>query len=94
MEGRKCLSIRRMQRRTRPLAIACLALATLVVTADAWAARPRPITHEDVWLMKRVGQPALSPDGKSVVFSVIDPGYDEKEQWSDLWLYGDRKSVV
>jgi dipeptidyl aminopeptidase/acylaminoacyl peptidase len=75
-----------MQRRTRPLAIACLAFATLVVTATASAARTRPITHEDVWLMKRVGQPALSPDGKWVVFSVVDPAYEENEQWSDLWL--------
>ncbi|MBM3872360.1 MAG: S9 family peptidase [Verrucomicrobia bacterium] len=47
---------------------------------------PRPITHEDVWLMKRVGGPVLSPDGTRVVFSVTDPAYDPKEQSSDLWL--------
>ncbi len=75
-----------MHRRARPLAIACFALATLAVAATAGAARTRPITHEDVWLMKRVGQPALSPDGKWVVFSVVEPAYEEKEQWSDLWL--------
>jgi dipeptidyl aminopeptidase/acylaminoacyl peptidase len=46
----------------------------------------RPITHEDVWLMKRVGVPVPSPDGKWVVFSVIDPAYDEKDQASDLWI--------
>ncbi|NBR08047.1 MAG: S9 family peptidase, partial [Opitutaceae bacterium] len=44
------------------------------------------ITHEDVWLMKRVGAPVPSPDGKWVVFSVTEPAYDAKEQWSDLWL--------
>ena len=27
-------------------------------------AQKRVITHEDVWLMKRVGEPAVSPDGK------------------------------
>jgi dipeptidyl aminopeptidase/acylaminoacyl peptidase len=75
-----------MQRAVRPLAIACIALATLVPGADAWAARTRPITHEDVWLMKRVGQPALSPDGQWVAFSVVEPAYDEKDQWSDLWV--------
>jgi len=46
------------------------------------------ITHEDVWLMKRVGAPVPSPDGKWVVFSVIEPAYNEKEQISDLWIVG------
>jgi Tol biopolymer transport system component len=27
-----------------------------------------------------------SPDGKWAVFSVTDPAYDSKEQWSDLWI--------
>jgi dipeptidyl aminopeptidase/acylaminoacyl peptidase len=50
------------------------------------AAAKRPITHEDVWLMKRVGAPVPSPDGLFVVFSVVDPAYDPKDQSSDLWL--------
>jgi len=45
-----------------------------------------PITHEDIWLMKRVGTPAVSPDGHWVVFPVTQPAYDEKDQSSDLWL--------
>ncbi len=44
------------------------------------------ITHEDVWLMKRVGAPVASPDGKWAVFSVVDSAYDSKDQWSDLWI--------
>jgi dipeptidyl aminopeptidase/acylaminoacyl peptidase len=58
-----------------------------------WAAEPAPtpaarhaITHEDVWLMKRVGAPVASPDGKWAVFSVTDSAYDSKEQWADLWI--------
>ncbi len=43
-------------------------------------------THEDMWLMKRVGGPVPSPDGKLVIFSVTDPAYDEKDQRSDLWI--------
>jgi dipeptidyl aminopeptidase/acylaminoacyl peptidase len=39
-----------------------------------------------MWLMKRVGAPNVSPDGKWVVFSVTEPSYDEKDQTSDLWL--------
>ena len=46
-----------------------------------------PITHERVWLMKRVGAPALSPDGRWVVVSVTDPAYDSAQQASDLWLF-------
>lgn len=45
-----------------------------------------PITHEMVWLMKRVGAPNPSPDGKWVVFSVVEPSYDDKERVSDLWI--------
>jgi dipeptidyl aminopeptidase/acylaminoacyl peptidase len=36
--------------------------------------------------MKRVGAPGPSPDGKWVVFSVVEPAYDEKDQVSDLWI--------
>ncbi len=52
----------------------------------AFAQTKHAITHEDVWLMKRVGAPIPSPDGKYVVFSVVEPTYDEKEVVSDLWI--------
>lgn len=44
------------------------------------------ITHETMWLMKRVGAPQVSPDGKWVVFSVSEPSYNEADQVSDLWF--------
>src|SRR2546427_7369931 len=44
------------------------------------------ITHEDVFLMKRISSPAISPDGRWVVFTVTEPSYTEGEQVSDLWL--------
>jgi dipeptidyl aminopeptidase/acylaminoacyl peptidase len=49
-------------------------------------AQKRPIAHEDVWLMKRVGEPVVSPDGRQVVFSVVEPDYDPAKQTSDLWV--------
>ncbi len=58
----------------------------LLCLAVPLAAARAPIRHEDVWLMKRVGAPAPSPDGKWVVFSVTEPAYDEKDQVSDLWM--------
>jgi len=58
-----------------------------LLLAAALTAQPRqPITHETMWLMPRVGAPAVSPDGKWVVFSVTQPAYDEKDQTSDLWV--------
>lgn len=61
------------------------ALALLSLTC--WcAAGKSPLTHETLWLMKRVGAPAPSPDGRWVVFSVIEPAYDDKDQVADLWI--------
>ena len=45
-----------------------------------------PITHEKLWLMKRVGAPVVSPDGKWVVFSVLEPSYETDHDVSDLWV--------
>lgn len=61
----------------------CLAL---VFTGIGSAAERRPITHEDVWLSKRLGAPVVSPDGKWVAVQVTEPGYDERDQASDLWI--------
>jgi len=58
----------------------------LVAVAVPVLGAPRPITHEDVWLMKQVGAPVPSPDGKWVVVSVTEPAYDETKQVSDLWI--------
>jgi dipeptidyl aminopeptidase/acylaminoacyl peptidase len=61
------------------------ALIPLGVLADTPPART-PITHEKLWMMKRVAAPAVSPDGKWVVFSVLEPAYDPEKEVSDLWL--------
>jgi dipeptidyl aminopeptidase/acylaminoacyl peptidase len=52
----------------------------------AQAAAPKPISHEALWMMKRVGAPAVSPDGKWAVFSVVEPSYETDKTVSDLWL--------
>jgi dipeptidyl aminopeptidase/acylaminoacyl peptidase len=49
-------------------------------------AQKKIITHEDMWMMKRVGAPQISSNGKWIVFSVADPAYDEKDQSTDLWI--------
>ena len=70
----------------RGVCAAALALAFAIALPAAASAGGRPITHEDVWLMKRIGAPALSPDGRRAVFSVTEPAYDRKDQTSGLWL--------
>jgi len=60
--------------------------AHFTCAAEPASAAKHAITHEDVWLMKRVAAPAPSPDGKWAVFAVTDPAYDSKEQWTDLWI--------
>ncbi|MEO8017776.1 MAG: S9 family peptidase [Pseudomonadota bacterium] len=60
---------------------ACLAIPLLAVSAPK-----RVPVHEDIWLMKRIGAPQVSPDGRWIVASVIEPAYDDGAQLSDLWL--------
>lgn len=58
----------------------------LAIAFNANAQTKTPLTHEAMWMLKRVGAPAPSPDGKWVVFSMVEPAYDEKDQMSDLWI--------
>ncbi len=62
------------------------AFLTCLCLGVSQAQDKKPISHESMWMMKRVGAPEVSPDGKWVVFSVQEPAYDEKEVVNDLWL--------
>ncbi len=77
-----------MRRGAALLSIASVVLlAALSPVSAAAAAEAKPgISHEALYLMKRVGAPAPSPDGKWVVFSLTEPAYDPKEQVQDLWI--------
>ena len=46
----------------------------------------QPITHEALWLLKQVGAPVPSPDGRWLVVPVTEPAYDDKDEIADLWL--------
>jgi dipeptidyl aminopeptidase/acylaminoacyl peptidase len=63
-----------------------LAVALISSAALSQTATKVPLTHEAMWMMKRIGAPIPSPDGKWVVFSLVEPAYDEKDQVSDLWI--------
>ena len=46
----------------------------------------RPITAQDLWAVKRVGAPALSPDGKRAVVSVQEWSIEKNTPSAALWL--------
>ncbi|MBI3683966.1 MAG: S9 family peptidase [Acidobacteria bacterium] len=58
----------------------------LLISLCAFASGKAPVTHETLWMMKRVSSPAVSPDGRWVVFTLVEPSYNESEQASDLWI--------
>ncbi|MEO8500256.1 MAG: prolyl oligopeptidase family serine peptidase, partial [Vicinamibacteria bacterium] len=62
------------------------ALLVLLLAPLAVEAQQHAMTHEDVWLLHRIGAPALSPDGKHAVFSATEPSYDSAQNVSDLWI--------
>ena len=70
----------------RVLRVLCV-LACFFVSAGLAANQElRPITHEEVWLAKRLGDPVVSPDGQRIVLSQTEPSYEEDGDISDLWL--------
>jgi dipeptidyl aminopeptidase/acylaminoacyl peptidase len=84
--------------RTFPsLLLAALAALPLTLAAPSVSAADAPakrtITHEDLWLMKRPGSTAVSPDGRWLVVSVADPSYDDAQKGSDLWIVATDGSV-
>jgi len=70
----------------RPIHFLCCTLVLVSPLVAQQSPARHTIPHEDVFLMKRVGSPVLSPDGRSIVVSVTEPSDTEGEQVSDLWI--------
>ena len=76
-----------LRARAVPFLLLVLSLvAGLAMAAETPAPSVRPITHEDLWLMKRPGALAVSPDGRWFVVAVTEPAYEEGQGRSDLWI--------
>jgi dipeptidyl aminopeptidase/acylaminoacyl peptidase len=54
-------------------------------TAQAAAAK-RPMTFEDMMKMKRLGDTAVSPDGKWLAYSVTTVNLEQNTRTAELWL--------
>ena len=71
----------------RNAAILAALLLSSFAAADTHADEGlRPVTHEDLWTMRRLATPVTSPDGEWAVVAVTEPAYKEEETVSDLWL--------
>ena len=75
-----------MRLKTVCIAVQLLAIVGSSIRPAQAQTGKTPISHEAIWLMKRVGAPVPSPDGRWVVFTLVEPAYDEKDQVSDLWI--------
>jgi len=68
-------------RRLLPL---CFAFLAFVISAAAQA--KHPFTFEDMMKLKRVGDPQISPDGKWVIFSVVDVDLAANTKTPHIWI--------
>ena len=75
-----------MNRLGKSLLLMTAALALPAIASAQSMTPKKPITHDLLWMMKRVGSPIVSPDGKWVVFSVNEPNYEPDKAISDLWI--------
>lgn len=62
------------------------AIALLFLCATTALAQQRPMTPEDLWAVKRLGAPSVSPDGKWCVVEVTAYDVPKDEATSQLWL--------
>ena len=65
----------------------CSALGALAIalTASTAMAQTRPMSAQDLVTLKRVGAPAVSPDGQTVVFQQTDTDPASYQRTPGLW---------
>ncbi len=76
------------------LLFVCLIAFTLPVFAQV----KHPFTFDDMMKLKRVGEPAVSPDGKWVLFSVVDVSLEANTKTPHIWIVptagGHEKEII
>jgi dipeptidyl aminopeptidase/acylaminoacyl peptidase len=70
----------------RTLNFCVVALLVFAPVATPQAAKKRPITLEDLWKVKRLGKPSISPDGKWVAVDVATFDMDDNSSSTQIWL--------
>jgi len=61
-------------------------IALFSCTFPLGAADRKPLTVEDMWAVQRVGMPALSPDGRTVAYTVSVYDMEENRANGDVWI--------
>jgi dipeptidyl aminopeptidase/acylaminoacyl peptidase len=61
-------------------------LVLIAFSFPAVAQAKHPLTFEDMMKLKRVGEPEVSPDGKWVIFSVVDVDLEANTKTPHIWL--------
>src|SRR4030088_1576359 len=61
-------------------------LVLVAFTFPAFAQAKHPFTLEDMMKLKRVGEPEISPDGKWVIFSVVDVNLQANTKTPHIWI--------
>jgi dipeptidyl aminopeptidase/acylaminoacyl peptidase len=84
----KSLSLRDVIPNRRAAAVRNLLFACVVfvLAASAFAQAKHPFTFEDMMKLKRVGEPEVSPDGKWVIFSVVDVDLAANTKIPHIWI--------
>ncbi len=62
--------------------------ALLLITVSAFAADTHLFNVHDMWSMKRISDPQLSPDGKWVLFTLRTQDFEANKGRTDLWVIG------
>ena len=61
-------------------------LLVLLFSLPAFSQARHPFTFEDMMKLKRVGEPVPSPDGKWVLFSVVDVDLAANTKTPHIWI--------
>src|ERR1035438_4348188 len=61
-------------------------LTLLAFAFPAVAQAKHPFTFEDMMKLKRVGKPVVSPDGKWVIFSVVEVNLEANTKTPHIWI--------
>jgi dipeptidyl aminopeptidase/acylaminoacyl peptidase len=73
-------------------------LALICLAFPAFAQAKHPFTFEDMMKLKRVGEPEVSPDGKWVIFSVVDVNLEANTKTPHVWIVptagGQEKEII
>ncbi|HTU34598.1 MAG TPA: hypothetical protein VMF66_12420, partial [Candidatus Acidoferrum sp.] len=63
-----------------------LSLLAVLLAVPSFAQAKHPFTFEDMMKLKRVGDPQVSPDGKWVIFSVVDVDLTANTKTPHIWI--------